>query len=194
MVHFTFLFLIFQFCWDINWHAALYKFRASQVALVVKNLPANAGDVRDQVQSLDWEDPLEEGMATHFSILAWRIQWTEELHGQQSMGSQRVRHNWSDLAAELKEHDWVCLNQGWRGAKLVLVLDFLSKLWKGKFSLQFYHSNKNILECKMWQKQFPTWALYTPASPDGTTGKKSRGFSVTLWCNVYPAAFLDLNH
>ena len=113
-------------------------------------------------------------MPTHFSILAWRIQWTEELHGQQSMGSQRVRHDWSDLAAELKEHDWVCLNQGWGGPKLVLALDFLSKLWKGKFFRQFYHSNKNILECKMWQKQFPTWALYTPASPNGTTGKKSR--------------------
>ena len=43
---------------------------ASQVALVVKNLPANAGDIRDEIQSLGWEDPLEEGMVTHFSILA----------------------------------------------------------------------------------------------------------------------------
>ena len=42
----------------------------SQVALVIKNLPANVGDVRDVVQSLGWEDPLEEGMATHYSILA----------------------------------------------------------------------------------------------------------------------------
>ena len=43
---------------------------AAQVALVIKNLPANVGDVRDVVQSLGWEDPLEEGMATHYSILA----------------------------------------------------------------------------------------------------------------------------
>ena len=43
---------------------------ASQVALVIKNLPANVGEVRDVVQSLGWEDPLEEGMATHYSILA----------------------------------------------------------------------------------------------------------------------------
>ena len=64
-----------------------------QVVVVVKNPPASAGDVRDQVQSLDWEDPLEEGMATHFSILAWRIQWTEEPGGLQSIGSQRVRHD-----------------------------------------------------------------------------------------------------
>ena len=40
-----------------------------------------------------WEDPLEEGMATHFSILAWRIPWTEEPGGLQSMGSQRVSHD-----------------------------------------------------------------------------------------------------
>ena len=45
------------------------------------------------VQSLSWEDPLEEGMATHSSILAWRVPWTEEPGGQQSMGSQRVGHD-----------------------------------------------------------------------------------------------------
>ena len=46
-----------------------------------------------QVQSLGWEDPLEEGMTTHSSTLAWRILWTEEPGGRQSMGSQRVDHN-----------------------------------------------------------------------------------------------------
>ena len=46
-----------------------------------------------QVQSLGWEDPLEEGMATHSTILAWRIPWTEEPGGLQSMGLQRVRYN-----------------------------------------------------------------------------------------------------
>ena len=60
---------------------------------MVKNLPANAGDIRDKVQSLDWEDPLEEGMATHSSILAWRIAWTEEPGRLQSIESQRVRHD-----------------------------------------------------------------------------------------------------
>ena len=58
--------------------------------LVVKNSPANAGDARDEVQSLDWEIPLEEGMATHCSILVWRISWTGESGGLQFMGSQRV--------------------------------------------------------------------------------------------------------
>ena len=64
---------------------------ASQVALVVKNPPANAGDVRDMGSNLGQEDPLEEGMATHSSIPAWRIPWTEDPGGLPSIGSQRVR-------------------------------------------------------------------------------------------------------
>ena len=66
--------------------------------LVVKNPSANAGDINDAVQSLGQEDPLEEGMATHSSILAWRIPWTEEPGGLRSLQSQRVRHNWGNLA------------------------------------------------------------------------------------------------
>ena len=63
---------------------------ASLVAQMVKNLPV----VQETwVQSLGWEDPLEKEMATHSSILAWRIPWTEEPGGLQSMGSQRVRHD-----------------------------------------------------------------------------------------------------
>ena len=66
---------------------------ASQVALVVKNPPANAGDRRDAVRFLGWEDPLEQGIATCSRILAWRIPWTEEPGGLQFMGSQRVGHD-----------------------------------------------------------------------------------------------------
>ena len=66
---------------------------ASQVALAVKNLPANAGDTGYGVLSLSGEEPLEEGMATHFSILAWRIPWTEEPGRLQSIGLQSVRHD-----------------------------------------------------------------------------------------------------
>ena len=62
---------------------------ASQMALVVKNPAANAGRLKKmQVPSLGWEDPLEEGTATHSSILVWRIPWTEEPGGLQSVGSQ----------------------------------------------------------------------------------------------------------
>ena len=60
---------------------------------MVKHPPANAGDVRDTDLILSWEDPLEEGMATHSNVLAWRIPWTEELDGLQSMRLQRVRQD-----------------------------------------------------------------------------------------------------
>ena len=62
----------------------------SLVTLSVKSLPSMR---ETQVQSLGREDPLEKGMATHSSILAWRIPWTEEPGGLRSMGSQRVGHD-----------------------------------------------------------------------------------------------------
>ena len=63
---------------------------ASLVAQRLKHLPAMQ---ETQVRSLGWEDPLEKEMATHSSILAWRIPWTENPGGLQSMGSQRVGHD-----------------------------------------------------------------------------------------------------
>ena len=60
---------------------------------MVKNPPATAGDIRDAGLIPDWEDPMEKGMATHSSTLAWNIPWTEEPGRLQSMGSQRVRHD-----------------------------------------------------------------------------------------------------
>ena len=65
----------------------IYTVLASLVAWMVKNLPA----IREAwVWTLGWEDPLEKDMAAHSSTLAWRIPWTEEPGGLQSMGSQRV--------------------------------------------------------------------------------------------------------
>ena len=65
---------------------------------MVKNPPTGEGDTWNTVQSLGWEDPLEEGMATHSSVLAWRIPWTEGLVGCSSWG-----HQDSDLT-EATEH------------------------------------------------------------------------------------------
>ena len=62
----------------------------SLVAQLEKNLLAMQ---ETWIQSLSWEDPLEKGMTTHFNILAWRIPWTEEPDGLQSMGLQRVGHD-----------------------------------------------------------------------------------------------------
>ena len=61
----------------------------SLVAQMVKNLPATQ---ETKIRSLGWEDPLEERMSTHSSILAWRIPWTEESGRLESMGSQRVKY------------------------------------------------------------------------------------------------------
>ena len=66
---------------------------ASQVALVVKNPHANAGDVREAGLIPGLGRSLEEGMATHSSILAWKIPWTEDPGGLESVGSQRVGHD-----------------------------------------------------------------------------------------------------
>ena len=76
-----FLLLFYGFCSII---------RTSLVAQRLKHLPAMQ---ETQVRSLGWEDPLEKEMATHFSILAWRIPWMEEPGGLQSMGSHRVGHD-----------------------------------------------------------------------------------------------------
>ena len=70
---------------------------------MVKNPPAMQ---ETWVRSLGHEDPLEEGKAVHSSILAWRIPWTEESGGLQSMGSQRVGHNW--VTNILAQHNCVC--------------------------------------------------------------------------------------
>ena len=81
--------------------ASVSQYRASLVAQMVKNPPA----MRETwVRFLGWKDPLEEGMATHCSILAWRIPWTEEPGGLQSMGSQRVGHNWACANTKIEEH------------------------------------------------------------------------------------------
>ena len=74
----------------VGFELSLPKKGASLVAQMIKNLPAI---LETQVQSLGWEDPLEKGMATHSSILGWRIPWTEEPGRLQSMGSQRVGHD-----------------------------------------------------------------------------------------------------
>ena len=85
-----------------------FFFREGLVPQMVKNLPAIQ---ETRVWSLGQEDPLENGMATHSSILAWRILWTEESGRLQSMGLQRVRHdlvtNSSLRFTENWEEDWV---------------------------------------------------------------------------------------
>ena len=85
--------------------------RAGQLALVVKNPPANAGDLEMWVHSLGWEDPLEEEMATRSSILAWEILWTEKPGRLQPMGSHRVAHTREGMK-------WKGSRAGWKAGRV----------------------------------------------------------------------------
>ena len=81
---------IFPFMFWVLFSAGLVNPKAQQV----KNLPAMQQKTQEMwVQSLGWDDPLEEEMATHSNSLAWRIPWAEEPDRLQSMGFQRVRHD-----------------------------------------------------------------------------------------------------
>ena len=85
----------------------MYLWRwASLVTQMVKNLPAMQ---KTKVWYLGQEDRLEESMTTHFSILAWRISWTEEPGWLQSVGSQRVRHDWwLSMHSHAKWREYFC--------------------------------------------------------------------------------------
>ena len=85
-----------------------------------KNLPAMQKTQETGVQSLCWQDPLEEGMATYSRILAWRIPGTEEPGGLQSVGSQRVSHDWSGWACAGEQQAFA---SRWKGQALELCCD-----------------------------------------------------------------------
>ena len=95
---FSFLHSVFiklQFTYNIKFFSGV-QYSVSiflEIIIHVKNLPAMQELWEMGIQSLNWEDSLEEGMATHFSILAWRTPWTGEPGKLQSMRSQRVRHH-----------------------------------------------------------------------------------------------------
>ena len=83
-----------------------------------------------RVQFLDWEDPLEEGMATHSSILAWRIPWTEEPGRLQPTGLQRVGHDRSNLARS------ILMNPSEQFVNIDSKCSIISILYVGKLSLR----------------------------------------------------------
>ena len=92
MIHFihTYICILFYILFHYGLSQDIEYSGASLVAQMVKNLPAMQ---ETWVQSLSWEDPLEKEMATHSRILAWRIPWTEEPGGLQSIRLQRVGHD-----------------------------------------------------------------------------------------------------
>ena len=138
---------------------------ASLVAQMVKNLPVMQ---ETQIWSLGWEDPLEKEMAAQSSILAWRIPWREEPGGLQYIGSQRVRHDWSDLAAaEAAAERRLGFPGGTSGKEPTCQLKRLKRLgldpWLGRFSwrsawqptpgflpAEESHGQRNLVGCSPW--------------------------------------------
>ena len=114
------------------------------VAQMVKNLPVIQ---ETWVQFLGWEDPLEECMATHFSILAWRIRWTEESGKLQSMGLQRV-------AVHGVANDWAIKHIFWLLWIIVLWILLYKYLQIGGFMLCKTYLNKIILNIKLFFSKF----------------------------------------
>ena len=95
--------------------------------------------MRRRVQFLGRENPLEEGLATHSSILAWRIPCTEEPGGLRSITSQRVGH-WNDLAHKNDEVSWVkTTSEKFGGLSIICIR--INKIFKQTFS-QFFRTNK----------------------------------------------------
>ena len=99
---------------------SIYLIPASLMAQTVMHLPAMQETC---VRFLGWEDPLEKEMAIHSSTPAWKIPWTEEPDRLQSMGSQRVRHNWvtslslSPHTSQKGQHQKSTDNKYWRGCR-----------------------------------------------------------------------------
>ena len=121
--------------------------------LVIKNLPANAGDTEDVGSILGWEDPLEEEMATHSSILAWEFPWTQKSGRLQSTGSQRVRHDEHSMCSQLS---------------IFLDLLLVSRVWEPQNSMVYFHftlfsvtfiQNRNNSLKMLWAFCESSWGL-----------------------------------
>ena len=110
---------------QVKWYHLLERMWASWVAQMVKNLPTSAGDV-GLISGL--EDTPEKGMTTRISILVWKIPWTEEPGGLQSMESQRVGHDWARKHALRRCGATRTLTHYWWECKMVQL--FKKTLWQ----------------------------------------------------------------
>ena len=124
----------------------------AMLAQRLKHLPA----MRDTwVWSLDWEDPLEKEMATHSSILAWRIPWTEEPDGLQPMGSQRVGHNW---ATSLSLSLWLCWSYLQHMGSFIAEHGLFSSC--GTWAQEHWPGSYGMWDQEPWLSSCGTWTLY----------------------------------
>ena len=145
----------------------LFPLRAPLRGSVVTNPPAMQEPQETQVQSLGWEDPLAEKMATYSSILAWEIPWTKEPGGLQSMESKRDRHSWAHtctLATALvwpsaispcwrescvhnychQQEEWICIPLEYIVLKLEQLMEKLCFLKISNENIKVYTSEINV--------------------------------------------------
>ena len=131
----------------------LYFFHASLVAQTVKSLPAMW---ETRVRFLGREDPLEKEMAIHSSTRAWKIPWTEEPDRLQSMGSQRVRHNWatsiflSFFRVEYFSKHLLLLSTPWAGHSImakVIFSEYIVVSWEKK---NWLFKSRQRVSCSKW--------------------------------------------
>ena len=151
---------------------------ASLVAQRLKHLPVMW---ETQVWSLGQEDPVEKEMATHSSVLAWRIPWTEEAGRLQSTGSQRVRHDW---AASLS-HWYICIRMffamlliiapNWKEAKCLQTGEWTHQLWTSHTM-----EHKKIVKANELYLHKTTWLNFKPI-----VGLKKNNSQKTT-CSVTP--------
>ena len=120
-----------------------------------KNPPANAGDITDVGSIPGSEDPLEKGMATHPSILAWRIPWPRNPGGLRSMGWQRVRHDWSNLARTPRPGGGETVEaERQKGTES----KYLQTLWRG-FCVISGHRSRSLMRLSDLRGQGDCWHL-----------------------------------
>ena len=123
--------------------------------LVVKNLSANVGYLRDASSILELGKYLEESMKIHYSILAWRVPWTEEPGGLQFIGLQRFRHDWSDLVLTHIIPMW---SRNWLTILRVLLkananANAVNWLWMVKRIIPFIGVSVSHKESIVWLKE-----------------------------------------
>ena len=149
------------------------------MAQLVKNLPAI---LEIWVRSLGWEDPLEKGTTTHSSILAWRIPWTEEPGRLQSMGSQRVRHNWTNFTSLLQETKAEIQPWGLGNQRKVVLRRFVGSqtyLWNESWG------HKPDVETTKWADYDPSFFLRSDWILQLDTDCHSQNFGIKKINNLF---------
>ena len=151
---------------------------------MVKNRPANTGHIEIWVWSLSWEDPLEEEMATHYRILAWRIPWTEEPGGLAVHKSPRVRQDWRDLARMCGGRLGARVRQDWRDLARICGGRLGETVRKGATFLFALSSKSLQWDLLQHQASFSSsWA--------GLTGPFQSLYGTSIF-RVWPAALLPV--